>query len=76
MHVKEYIRFGFPDKIHSSLNIFKNNLHGLSLLNGCIMFRNRVFIPSKLRPKLLQQFHVGHPANEIHCALVNMVILV
>lgn len=59
--VKEYIRSGFPNKVHSSLELFKNNLPELSLLNGCIMFKNRVFIPKILRSKILNQLHEGHP---------------
>lgn len=59
--VKEYIKFGFPHKIHPSLKELKSNAADLTIVKGCIMYRNRVFIPKLLRERVLNVFHEGHP---------------
>lgn len=59
--VKEYIKYGFPVDVHSSLSKFKSNSEDMSIVKGCIMYRNRVFIPQPLRSKVLAQLHSCHP---------------
>ena len=59
--VKEYIRFGFPSKIDEKFTKFKNHASELSIVKGCIMYGNRVYIPETLRHKIIDLFHDGHP---------------
>nr|VZI41216.1 unnamed protein product [Spirometra erinaceieuropaei] len=35
----------------------------LSVVDSCLMFADRVVIPSSLRPTVLRQFHAAHPGN-------------
>ena len=59
--LKEYIKHGFPNHVHPSVSEFKSNSQDLTIVKGCIMYRNRVFVPKPLRSKILSQFHEGHP---------------
>ena len=59
--LKEYIKFGFPDKCDKFHANFKGYENYLSIFKDCIMFKNRVFVPENLRRKMLEQFHKGHP---------------
>lgn len=59
--LKQYIRYGFPSNLPTSLSKFKSLSDELSIMKGCIMFRNRVFIPSSLRTRVLSLMHSGHP---------------
>lgn len=59
--LKQYIKSGFPCIVPSALSCFKNLSGELSIVKGCIMYRNRVFVPETLRSPVLKQFHEGHP---------------
>ena len=59
--LKQYIRTGFPSVLDESLMQFKNIASELSIVHGCIMYRNRVFIPESIRSEVLNQFHETHP---------------
>ena len=59
--LKQYIRTGFPCNVIPELSSFKNMSKELSIVNECIMFRNRVFIPESLRNAVLNQLHEFHP---------------
>ena len=72
--LKNYIRFGFPPNIHPSLSQFKSNSEELTIMNECIMYRNRVFVPLPLRSKILEQFHLGHPGISGMRSLVRSLI--
>ena len=45
----------------SNLTQFKHVASDLSIMKGCIMYGNRVFIPVNLRQKTLIVFHDGQP---------------
>lgn len=68
--LKEYIKIGFPTIVDPKLNQFKKLEGELSLMKGCIMYRNRVYVPESLRSKILDQFHSGHPGI---CAMKSLV---
>ncbi|XP_055633565.1 uncharacterized protein K02A2.6-like [Toxorhynchites rutilus septentrionalis] len=38
-----------------------NRRESLTHLDGCILFHDRVVVPSKFRKQILKQFHRGHP---------------
>ena len=59
--LKSYIKNGFPIHVDNSMKCFKKISHDLSILKGCIMYRNRVYLPDKLRQPVLNLIHQGHP---------------
>ena len=60
--LKHYIRYGYPvQENNPKLSQFKKLITEMSILKGCIMYNNRVFIPESLREPVLRQFHEGHP---------------
>ena len=61
LKLKEYILNGFPSKLDPELAKFNNIIDELSIVKGCIMYRNRVYIPENIRSEVLQQFHANHP---------------
>lgn len=68
--LKHYIKYGCPIKIDKNLSLYKNLIGRMSILNGCILYGNRVFIPKCLREVVLAQFHEGHPGI---CAMKSLV---
>lgn len=70
--LKRCIKFGFPNRKTNNpfLSQFRNSVGELTILKGCILFRNRVLIPKSLRNNVLNQFHEGHPGI---CAMKSMV---
>ena len=60
--VKHYIKYGFPARIdNSNISMFKGLNDKLSIVKGCILYNNRVFIPEILRARVLESFHESHP---------------
>ena len=41
--------------------LFFPRRHSLSTLDGCFMYGDRVVIPERLRKRVLNGFHIGHP---------------
>ena len=73
--LKQYIRTGFPNNMrHSTLSKFKSFITELTITKGCIMFRNRVFIPQSLRSQVLDILHENHPGIVAMKALARSVI--
>ena len=72
--IKKYISSGFPRKIEKELNHFKNIVDELSVVKGCIMFRDRVYIPESLRKDILNLFHEGHPGISAMKQLVRSLL--
>lgn len=62
MELIQYIKYGWPSKdFNKNLTHFKSMIDKLSILKGCILYCDRVFIPPSLRKLVLDQFHEGHP---------------
>jgi transposase InsO family protein len=66
--VKEFIMSRWPDLKYlrqhhdwSQLEGFYRRRESLTIEQGCIMFRERVVIPTVLRTKVLKLLHQGHP---------------
>ena len=57
-----YVRDGWPSDSFTG-DILQLNLRreALSVIDGCLMFGERVVVPSKLRRAVLRQFHASHP---------------
>ncbi|XP_055714357.1 uncharacterized protein K02A2.6-like [Phlebotomus papatasi] len=63
--VSKFITGGWPSstkaiKSREVLQFYKIR-DALSLIKGCVFYRDRLEIPESLRPKILQQLHESHP---------------
>ena len=62
-----YINTGFPcDKknLLRDLHEFLNHREALSIKSGLITCGNRIIVPRKMRPEMLQYIHEGHQGKE------------
>lgn len=60
--VKQYIQDGsWPKEMSREVAQFEARKESLSIIDDCIMFQDRVVIPSILRNRVIKQFHRGHP---------------
>lgn len=58
----EYTRTRWPSNVpEGELQQLHKRRDALSVIDDCLMFADRVVIPSSLRPRILRQFHSGHP---------------
>ena len=57
--LKAFIKLGFPNDSAKYFDYapYKNEL---SLFNDVILYKNRILIPAKLRPKILNMLHASH----------------
>ena len=58
--VLQYCKQGWPNKVESELQPFKNRQTELSVLKDCIMWGHRVVIPNKGRSTLIEELHAEH----------------
>ena len=73
--LKNYIRNGCPHRItNPELSKIKSLIPQLTIAKQCIMFKDRVFIPSSLRTKVLNIFHHNHPGIVAMKALTRSLI--
>ncbi|XP_060546708.1 uncharacterized protein K02A2.6-like [Pantherophis guttatus] len=57
-----WVMRGWPTKVDSGdFQLFFNKKNELSMLGGCLLWGNRVVIPSCLRHRVLELLHEGHP---------------
>ena len=55
-------RTGWPSKCQTGEILpYFHRRESLSVVNGCLLFSERVVIPKKLQASVLKQFHIGHP---------------
>lgn len=63
--VLKFIREGWPNEAKSITNPdvrpYFTRQDSLTHVDGCILFHDRVVVPSKFRRQILKQFHRGHP---------------
>lgn len=60
--VIKFLRTSWPTTINNEdLQIFYNRRDSLLEKNGCLLFNERVVIPSSLRMKIMAHLHVAHP---------------
>ena len=60
--LKKFIKYGSPQRIDNPiLSKMKSNIPFMTILKGCVMFKDRVFIPATLRQDVLSKFHENHP---------------
>ena len=54
--LKQYIKYGYPiSRDNAKLSFYKNKISEMTIMKGCILFKNRVLIPESLR-KLISVF--------------------
>ena len=60
--LKTYIKYGWPVRNDcKNIDIYKKYVSQMSTLKGCIIYNGRVLIPLKLRDKVIEILHEGHP---------------
>ncbi|XP_055543284.1 uncharacterized protein K02A2.6-like [Wyeomyia smithii] len=61
--VFRYVRDGWPQtqSIEPELKRFQARQDSLTLVDGCILFGERLVIPMQYRKRCLKQLHYGHP---------------
>ena len=63
-----------PKVLNAELKEFSNIINEISIVHGCLMFRDRVFIPKALRSQVLDCFHLNHPGQSAMKSLVRPLI--
>lgn len=59
--VLRHVQRGWPDHVQDQLMEFFKRRNELTADQGCILWGTRVVIPSKLRARILNELHEGHP---------------
>ncbi|VDN09940.1 unnamed protein product [Dibothriocephalus latus] len=59
--VIKYNRTRWSTNVFGGLQRFYQRRNSLSIVNGCILYYERVAVPQKLQARVLRQFHTGHP---------------
>jgi len=72
--LQHYVLHGFPDKVDKELAPYVKIKDEISLLQGCLMWRNRVIIPPSLRPQVLTMLHANHPGEIANKSLARVVL--
>ena len=58
--VISYVREGWPNKIDNALQSVFSIRYDLEIVEGCILYQDRVFIPASLRNPVLKLLHANH----------------
>ena len=59
-----YVRSRWPSiQLEGDLQHLANRRDSLCVVNDCLLFGDRVVIPTSLRSKVIRQFHSGHPGT-------------
>lgn len=74
--VYHYVQNGWPQSKlpGSDLQRFQARQESLSVVDGCLMFADRLVIPSLHRKRCLEQFHRGHPGMQRMKALARSYV--
>ena len=56
-----FLKHSWPPNLTGDLQQFKRCSGSLSVIDGCLMFADRVVVPTKLRQAVLRQLQTGHP---------------
>ncbi|CAH8601572.1 unnamed protein product [Schistosoma rodhaini] len=57
-----YLEHGWPSHIdNKNIEQYAHRRNSLSLVDGCLMFGNRVIVPTSLRRKVMLELHAAHP---------------
>lgn len=67
------IQEGWPEEVRDELKPYWSRRLELSVLDGCILWGNRVVIPLPGRNGLLAELHGGHPGVSHPCQGISVV---
>ena len=59
--VMRYTKHGWPNEVSAALLPFQRKQQEITVENGCLLWGIRVLVSTKLRTKLLDELHQGHP---------------
>uniref|UniRef100_A0A5S6QAU4 RNA-directed DNA polymerase n=1 Tax=Trichuris muris TaxID=70415 RepID=A0A5S6QAU4_TRIMR len=59
--VIKYLQQGWPKHKTPRLEQFYNRRESLAMIDGCLLFADRVVVPDTLQQRVLRQLHSGHP---------------
>ena len=60
-NVTDYVLSGWPNKVQEQFKPYLYRKNELSVESDCLIWRNRVIIPFRLRNKILTELHENHP---------------
>ncbi|XP_036341085.1 uncharacterized protein K02A2.6-like, partial [Rhagoletis pomonella] len=65
-HIFDYVETGWPASNNGNVELqaFLNRKNEISIIDGCIIWGQRVVVPQVLRKRVLKQLHRGHPGIE------------
>lgn len=61
--VQHYVMTGWPKyavKVPDKVKAYYTSRHYLTTSNGLILYNDRIVVPYKMRPEILQRIHDGH----------------
>lgn len=58
--LRSFLLHGWPDEIPNEFKIWYRRRESLSVEENCVLFDDRVWIPTDLRRKVLETLHEGH----------------
>ena len=61
--VRSFVQHGWPDELPntSDMQPYHRRRHDLSIEDGCLLRGSRVVVPPKLRSRVVDELHEGHP---------------
>ena len=72
--LREFVKSGLPIKLPENLKEFSAYRSEISIVKNCLMYRNRVVIPTAIRENVLKILHKGHPGIVAMKAIVRSLI--
>ena len=75
--IMEYIRHGWPNSIQQcdpNVTPYWNVKDNLSILDGFVLYCDRIVIPKVLQPDMLQKIHAGHQGRVRSKALAHQAV--
>lgn len=61
IQLKKFIKYGCPHRITNlNLSKMKSNIPHMTIMRGCVMYRDRVYLPPSLQMIVLNKLHEDH----------------
>lgn len=58
--IMEYVHKGWPDRVERSLLDVFSHYQDLEVVEGCLLFQDRVIIPQSMKQKVIKMLHLNH----------------
>ena len=72
--VIQFLRWSWPSDLTGELQQFQRRRDSLAIIDECLMFGDRVVIPTKLGRAVLKQLHSGHPGINRKKAIAGSIV--